>query len=76
MRRPPFAPGECRRSFATLAEDEFLVAAFGDFVGRPPEMHAVAVIAQDAAHGPALDVAVHAGLPGIDLGGEQRSRPP
>ena len=66
-----FAPGECRRSIAALAENEFLVAASGDLVGRPPEIHAVTVIAQDAARGSALDVAVHAGLPEIDLRGEQ-----
>src|ERR1051326_2305657 len=35
-------------------------------------MHAVAVVAEDAAHGPALDVAVNTGLPGIDFRGEQR----
>ena len=28
-----------------LPEQEFLVAAFGDFIGLPPKMHAVAIVA-------------------------------
>ena len=35
----------------------------------PPEMRAVAIVAQNAAHGPALDIAIDAILPGIDLDG-------
>ena len=45
-----------------LTEREFLVTAFGDLVGRPPEMRAVAIVAQDPAHGPTLDVAIDAVL--------------
>jgi len=60
-----------RRNRALLPEHEFLVTAFGYLVGRPPEMRAVAVVAQYSAHGPAFDVAVHASLPGIDLRGQQ-----
>jgi hypothetical protein len=51
----------------TLAEREFLVTASGDLVGRPPEMRAVAIVAENPAHGPARDVAIDAVLPGIDL---------
>src|SRR5215469_3954735 len=54
-----------------LAEREFLVTAFGDLVGRSPEMRAVAIVAQNPAHGPTLDVAIDAVLPRIDLEGEQ-----
>src|SRR6266700_2481275 len=60
------------RPLPTLTEREFLVTAFGDLVGRPPEMRAVAVVAQNPAHGPALDVAIDAVLPGIDLERQQR----
>jgi len=54
-----------------LTECEFLVTAFGDLIGRPPEMRAVAIVAQDPAHGPTLDVAIDAVLPGIDLERQQ-----
>ena len=37
-----------------------------------PEVDAVAIISQYAADAAALHVSVHAGLPGIDLGGQQR----
>src|SRR5437763_694106 len=55
-----------------LSERKFLVTAFGDLIGRPPEMRAIAIVAQNAAHGPALDVAIDAVLPGIDLERQQR----
>ena len=54
-------------SVLLLSAREFPVTAFGDFVGRPPEMRAVAIVAQNPAHGPACDVAIDAVLPGIDL---------
>ena len=62
-------PAEVRSlsDLPTLTEREFLVTAFGDLVGRPPEMRAVAIVAQNPSHGPALDVAIDAVLPGIDL---------
>src|SRR5581483_9152586 len=47
-------------------------AAGGDLVTLPTIVGAVAVVAEHAAHGATLDVAVHPGLPGIDLAGEQR----
>jgi hypothetical protein len=34
-------------------------------------MRAVAIVTQNAAHGPAIDVAINAILPGIDLEGQQ-----
>jgi hypothetical protein len=34
--------------------------AFGDLIGRPPEIGAVAIVAQNPAHGPARDVAIDA----------------
>src|SRR5216683_6099315 len=55
-----------------LTEREFLVTAFGDLIGRPPEMRAIAIVAQNPSHGPAVDVAVDAVLPGIDLERQQR----
>src|SRR3954471_24152922 len=55
----------------SLTEREFPITAFGDLVGRPPEMRAVAIVAQNPAHGPALDVAIDAVLPGIDLERQQ-----
>src|ERR1700710_137085 len=69
-----------RRSFlhigngrlATLTKYKFLIAALGNFVGLPPEMHAIAIVAKDARHAPTLDITVHPGLPRSDLGGEQR----
>src|ERR1700681_3467364 len=56
---------------ARLTECEFLVTAFGDLFGRPPEMRAVAVVAKNPAHGSALDVAIDAVLPRIDLERQQ-----
>src|SRR5689334_10503535 len=47
------------------------VTAFGDLVRRPPKMRAVAIVAQNPAHGPALDVAIDAATPGIDLERQQ-----
>ena len=44
-------------------ERELLITAAGDLIGCSPEMRAIAVIAQYAANGPALDVTVHASLP-------------
>src|SRR3954454_21502873 len=58
-------------AIAALTERKFLVTAFGDLVGRPPEMRAVAIVAQNATHGPAFDVAIDAVLPGIDLERQQ-----
>src|SRR5258706_5008506 len=48
----PRVLAEARSSsdFPSLTEREFLVAAFGDLVGRPPEMRAIAIVAQNAAH--------------------------
>jgi hypothetical protein len=66
----PHAPKWQRQRLAgiiALAEREFLVTSFGDLVGRPPEMRAVAIVAQNPAHRPTLDIAVDAILPGIDL---------
>src|SRR5215468_2853282 len=54
-----------------LTEREFLVTAFGDLIGRSPEMRAVAIVAQNPAHGPTCDVAVDAVLPRIDLERQQ-----
>src|SRR3954453_10833104 len=54
-----------------LTEREFLVTAFGDLIGRPPEMRAVAIVAQNPAHGPTCDVAIDAVLPRIDLERQQ-----
>src|SRR5882672_3689178 len=56
---------------APLPERELPVTAGGDFRGLAAVMHAIAVVAQHAAHGAAVHVAVHAGLPGIDLAGEE-----
>src|SRR5215468_10706817 len=55
-----------------LTEREFLVTAFGDLIGRSPEMRAVAIVAQNPAHGPTCDVAIDAVLPRIDLERQQR----
>src|SRR5438552_14742754 len=66
---PPLPGAE--PSAEALTEREFLVAAVGDLVGRPPEMRAVAIVAQNPAHGPAVDVAIDAVLPGIDLERQQ-----
>jgi hypothetical protein len=44
---------------------EFPVATFGDLIRCPPEMRAVTIVTQNPAHGPALDVAIDAVLPGI-----------
>jgi hypothetical protein len=41
-------------------------------IRRPPEMRAIAIVAENPAHGPAVDVALDAVLPGIDLEGQQR----
>src|SRR5215469_816988 len=65
------ARGSSWPGIIALAEREFPVAAFGDLVGRPPEMRAVAIVAQNPAHGPTLDVAIDAVLPGIDLERQQ-----
>jgi hypothetical protein len=50
--------------------------AFGDRIGRPPEMRAIAIVAQNPAHGPAFDVAIDAVPPGIDFGTTTMLRPP
>src|SRR3954469_16252742 len=55
----------------SLTEREFPITAFGDLISRPPEMRAVAIVAQNPSHGPALDVAIDAVLPGIDLERQQ-----
>ncbi len=60
----PAAPATLHMS----AEREFLVSALGDFVRLAPEVNAMAVIPQHATYVAALHVAVHAGLPGINLG--------
>src|SRR5436305_12330844 len=54
-----------------LSEREFQVTAFGYLICRPPEMRAIAIVAQNPAHGPALDVAIDAVLPGIDFERQQ-----
>ena len=51
-----------------LAEDELLVSPSGDFVSLAAKVNAMAVIPQHATYAATLHVAVHAGLPGIDLG--------
>ena len=56
----------------SLTEREFLVTAFGDLIGCPPEMRAVAIVAQNPSHGPTCDIAINAVLPGVDLKGQQR----
>ena len=50
------------------AERKLLVPSLCHLVRQPSEVNAVAVISQHAAYAAALNVAVHPGLPGIDLG--------
>ena len=53
-----------------IRQREFLVTAFGDRIHRPPEMRAIAVVAQNA-YAPDVDIAIDAVLQGIDLERQQ-----
>src|SRR4051812_40325681 len=61
-------PLNCQNGLRLLAEEELLVSLSGDFVRLAAEVNAMAIIPQHATYAAALHVAVHAGLPGIDLG--------
>src|SRR5437870_953182 len=65
------APDVDGRITRRLTEQELAIAIGGDLFALAPVMNAVAVVAQHAADAAAVDVAVHSGLPGIDLAGEQ-----
>src|SRR5262249_51732054 len=57
--------------FLSLPERELLVATVRDLGGLAPVVDTITVVTQHATHAAAVHVAVYAGLPGIDLPGEE-----